>query len=165
MQATTIKTAAAKTVATRKASAKPAAKPATKTVAKAAPKAAAKAKTAPKAKAPAIKVIIADYARPAAGNRLAAFTQAWLDLSGLAAGSAVQRATIVKVAGPRAVQYHTGNGNIESTPDGLKLTQKGYAAFSSRSVDPELLKAYTEALSEGKQSDIVAKDAEAYVKI
>lgn len=147
--------------------AKPAAKVAAKPVAKTAAKTAAKpaAKTAAKAKAPAITTLIADYARPVAGNRLAAFTAAWLQLSGLKDGKAVQRATLVKIAGPRAIQYHTSNGNFETTPDGLKLTTKGQNAFGARSIDPEMLKAYSEALATGKQSDVVAKDAAAYEKI
>jgi len=145
---------------TNKAAVKTAAAPAKRATRKA-PAAKAVAAEVPAEK---INFVIQDYARPVAGSRLAAFTATWLDLSGLAKGDAVKRADLVKVAGPRAIAYHTSNGNMESTPDGVKLTDKGFAAFASRTVDPEAAKAYRAALVDGTQSDMVSKDAAAYVK-
>lgn len=130
---------------------KNAAKPATKASAK------ATAKAAPQG----IKYAVSDFARPQAGRALAAHTAAFLGLSGMATGDAVPRAFASKVIGARAVQYHTGNGNFEATPDGLKLTEKGEIFFMSRAIDPELLAAYESVMQSGAVNDLANVKTEA----
>ena len=116
----------------------------------------AKAKTEAKTtQAAALQIThaISDYARPKAGAALFAHTHAFLVLSGIQAGGAYPKAKAVQVVGPTAVKYHTQNGNLEATAEGLKLTPKGQAAFSVRPIDPEYLAAYTEVFTTGKTND------------
>lgn len=102
----------------------------------------------------ALKHFIVDFARPKHGGALAAHTQVFLDLSGIAAGRAYPKAKAVQVIGSTAVKYHLGKENLEATTEGLKLTDKGYAFFSARdTVDPELVKAFTEVLTKGVLND------------
>jgi hypothetical protein len=129
--------------------AKPAANVAAKPASKAKPKAAAKVAQTPVA----IKYAVADFARPSAGNALAAHTAAFLTLSGIS-DRPVARAQCVKVIGARAVQYHVGNGNFQPTASGLALTDKGAEFFASRAVDPELFAAYSEVFTTGKVNDV-----------
>lgn len=137
---------------------------AAKTVAKPAVKRAAK--TTPKASTPTLAYAIVDYARPTAGNALAAHTAAFLELSGMSYGKACPKATATKVIGARAVQYHTNNGNMDATDTGLALTPKGVAFFSSRTVDAEQLKAFTAYMATGQLNDAVnVKSESARVKL
>lgn len=101
-----------------------------------------------------IAFAIVDYARPKAGAALFAHTAAFLELSGLNAGAAYPKAKAVQVIGQTAVKYHAGNGNIEQTAEGVKLTDKGRAFFAARpAVDKELHAAFVEVLTEGKVND------------
>lgn len=124
-------------------------KPAAKTVAKTAPKTVAK--PIHKHAAPAkLTHFIQDFARPKHGASLFAHTQVFLELSGIAGGKAYPKAKAVQVIGGTAVKYHLNNTNFEATTEGIKMTDKGYMFFSSRpTVDPELVKAFTEVLSTG----------------
>lgn len=125
-----------------------------KPAAKAAPKSAAKSKAVVKSKPTALKHFLHDFARPQRGAELAAHTQAFLELSGIANGSAYPRAKAVQVIGPTAVKYHLSNQNLAATESGLVLTDKGYAFFSARStVDPELHGAYVDVLTRGNLND------------
>lgn len=97
---------------------------------------------------------ISDYARPKAGAALFAHTQAFMVLSGLAAGAAYPKAKAVQVIGPTAVKYHSQNGNLAATEKGLTLTAKGQAFFAARgAADPEYVAAFTEVLTTGKTND------------
>lgn len=101
-----------------------------------------------------IAFAIVDYARPKAGAALFAHTAAFLELSGLNAGAAYPKAKAVQVIGQTAVKYHAGNGNIEQTAEGVKLTDKGRAFFAARpAVDKELHAAFVEVMTEGKVND------------
>ena len=101
-----------------------------------------------------IAFAIVDYARPKAGAALFAHTAAFLELSGLNAGQAYPKSKAVQVIGQTAVKYHAGNGNIEQTAEGVKLTDKGRAFFAARpAVDKELHAAFVEVLTEGKVND------------
>lgn len=122
---------------------------------KAAPRTVRKAvaKSSTKAAPRAIAFHIEDYARPKAGNTLFAFTAAWLNLTGMAAGKPAIRAELVKVAGETAVTYHTKNGNFEKTDKGLVMTEKGFAFFAARTVDPQLLEAYETVMTTGQDGD------------
>lgn len=132
---------------------------------KAAPKAHAKnkgaAKTTRKADAGAVKTpirfAVQDFARPKAGNLLAAHTAAFLSLSGMLDGKGVAKTTATKILGARAVQYHTNNGNFDHTADGLILTPKGEEFFVTRNlaVDPEALAAYEAFFTDGKQNPAI----------
>lgn len=101
-----------------------------------------------------IAFAIVDYARPKAGAALFAHTAAFLELSGLNAGQAYPKSKAVQVIGQTAVKYHAGNGNIEQTAEGVKLTDKGRAFFAARpAVDKELHAAFVEVMTEGKVND------------
>lgn len=108
----------------------------------------------------AIKFAVVDFARPSAGNALAAHTQAFLDMSGLASGDAFPKAQATKIIGARAVQYHLGNGNFTQVEKGIKLTEKGELFFLSRNVDAELFAAYSTFFASGKVNDAINVKAE-----
>ena len=132
---------------------------------KAAPKAVTKA--ASKGKAAPVKVArklgishaVGQSCRPVAGSKLAAYTAAWMASTGFAKGASIARADLVKIAGERAIAYHTGAGNFASGKDGFKLTAKGNAVFSARSPDEQLVAAYTSVLKTGKPSDVAGVKA------
>jgi hypothetical protein len=150
--------AAAVTVTAPKAS-KPASKPAPKgrTVRKATP-----------ANSAAIKFAIAQgVGRPVAGNALKAHTAAFLDASEMSTNCDVPRALCVKVIGARAVQYHLDQGNFEATAGGIQLTEKGEFLFVQfRTIDPELMAAYSAYFKDGKFNDkINVKNSAAVVKV
>lgn len=112
-----------------------------------------KAKQATKAvpAATAIKFAVQDFARPKAGNMLAAHTAAFLGMSGMLDGAAFPKAQATKVLGARAVQYHTNNGNFAQTSAGLTLTDKGMEFFATRSLvaDAEGIAAYETFFAKG----------------
>ena len=111
-------------------------------------------RTVRKAPANRVKFIIEDFARPSQGSRLAAFTAAWLTLTGLTKGNAVSRGTLVKIAGETAINYHTRNGNFEKTEQGLKLSDKGVMFFEARGdVMPDMRAGFEVVLSTGKLDD------------
>lgn len=118
---------------------------------------------APAAAAPkTLAYAIADYARPKAGAALFAHTAAFFALSGINEGKAYPKAKAVQVIGQTAVKYHTGNGNLEHTAEGVKLTDKGRAFFAARpAVDPELFAAFESVLSTGAVNDKANVKAEA----
>jgi hypothetical protein len=104
----------------------------------------------PAAGAEKLTHFIQDFARPKHGAALFAHTQVFLDLSGIAGGKAYPRSKAAQVIGSTAVKYHLSNTNLEATSEGLKLTDKGYMFFSARpTVDPELVKAFTDVLTTG----------------
>lgn len=141
--------------ASKPAAAKPAAaKPA-------AVKAASKGKAAPVkvARKLGISHAVGQSCRPVAGSKLAAYTAAWMASTGFAKGASIARADLVKIAGERAIAYHTGAGNFASGKDGFKLTTKGNAVFSARNVDEQLVAAYTSVLKTGKPSDVAGVKA------
>jgi hypothetical protein len=141
--------------AVKSATVKKVASPAKKTTVKAASKAAAFA----------VKFAIIDYARPAHGHALFAYTAAWRELSGLDKGNTVPRATLVKIAGETAIAYHTKNGNFEKTENGLKMSAKGQLFFAAKSVDAELKKTFVEIMSKGQPGKIYAKSAKEVISI
>lgn len=118
-----------------------------------------RAPKASKAEAPlTITHVLHDYARPVAGNRLAAHTAAFLALSGMGQDKPCPSALALKVIGPTAVKYHRLIGNWESTKDGLKLTPKGHAFFSARGEpDAELFAAYQKVMTTGEVDERVVK--------
>lgn len=142
---------------------KPKAAPVAKAPAKKAnAKPAAKAKAAPvkvAAKVSGIAYAIGQSCRPVAGAKLAAYSAAWMGLTGFAKGATLPRAAVAKIAGERAIAYHTGAGNMTSTKDGLKLTAKGISVFTSRAVQPELVAAYESVLKTGKENATVGAKA------
>ena len=97
-----------------------------------------------KAKAPAVKVsakaLAIKYqlgaARPNAGRKLFAFTEAVLQLLGLYDGQRINRDTLTEIVGATAVSYHTRNKpNMDDAKDGLGLTTHGEAFFKQRTID------------------------------
>lgn len=137
--------------------------------AKAPAKGKAQRKAAPAVKAPAacaIRFAVVDFARPSAGAALAAHTQAFLDMSGIASGDAFPKAQATKIIGARAVQYHLGNGNFTQVEKGLKLSEKGELFFLSRNVDPELFAAYSAFFASGAINEAInVKAATSVVKL
>lgn len=97
---------------------------------------------------------IADYARPKAGAALFAHTRAFLELSGIIEGKAYPKAKATQVIGATAVKYHSANGNLAQTADGLTLTEKGKAFFAARGeTDKELHAAFVKVLTTGQLDD------------
>lgn len=88
--------------------------------------------------------------RPVAGARLVAYTAAWLSMFALDSGKAAPRAALVKVAGQTAVAYHTRQGNMVQTADGITLTAKGKSVFAMRAIDAELKAAMMSVLKNGE---------------
>lgn len=132
-------------------------KPAKRTAVKPAVKAAAKSATL-------THVIKAGF-RPKAGAALYAHTQAFLELSGMLAHKPVPRATVEAAIGSTAVKYHLHECNMEATENGLLLTDRGDALFGTRSVDPEMLKAYRGVLSTGKVDGVCVKNPQAVAHV
>lgn len=142
----------------------PVAKPAGKT-AKTAGKPAAVAKPAavkpaakpakPAAAAP-LGFAVRDGYRPGAGRLLFAYTQAWLDVSGLTAGKTIARADLVKVAGQTAVAYHTGRtGTLSDNKGAISLTDSGAAFFKARGADQKAVDAFSTVLRTGCMDETV----------
>lgn len=148
-------------------------KQAVKTLARAAKPAAKKAapavkRTVRKAPAkPAIKFLVADFARPTQGHALAGFTAAWMTLTGILKGAAVPRATLVRIAGETAINYHTRNGNFEKTEQGLKLSAKGVEFFAARGDQaPEIRAGFETIMTTGKLDERApVKNAKAVMAI
>lgn len=117
----------------------------------------------------AITHTIQDYARPNAGRQLFAFTQAWLELSGLIKGAAVDEKLLATVAGHTALPYHRKQGNIEMTTKGYALTAKGKAAFAERGVkglyDAATVEVYKGIMTSGKADGRIVKSLREIVKI
>ncbi len=109
-------------------------KPVTKAATK--PRVMRAAKTKVPAGAPAAYTL-EDFARPQAGRNLFAFTQAWLEMTGLVIGTAIPKDVLQKVCGDTAVPYHIKKGNIEMTASGLILTEKGKLFFGERTAKNE----------------------------
>lgn len=126
-------------------------------------------KSSKSAKSPAaksgIRFALKDAYRPGSGSALASYTVAWLALSGMDDGALLPAKVVRKIAGETAFGYHTRNGNFERTPDGIKLSETGFAHFgnmgANRNIrpDPEMVKAYTETLSSGKTNAMVKNAA------
>lgn len=129
-------------------------------VQKAARKSASKGTQAPASatQAPALTHVIKNGFRPSAGAALYAHTQAFLELSGMAEGKAVPRATVSKAIGDTATKYHVAQCNMEATPEGLTLTERGQVLFSTRSINPEMLKAFKGILTTGKADGTLIKN-------
>jgi hypothetical protein len=94
--------------------------------------------------------------RPQAGEHLYAHTAAFLQHAGLWDDKPYSVEKARTVIGARAVQYHEERGNVEITKEGLTLTAKGKAHFSTRGkIRADLLAAYEAALTEGKETEFV----------
>lgn len=116
-----------------------------------------------------IKYAIADYARPIAGCNLFAFTQAWLEMTGLMNNARVEAKVLRKVVGDTAVNYHTRNGNFQKDAGALVLTSKGVNFFSERMIknayDPKAADAYKDIMTTGKVDGLLVKAQAALSKI
>ncbi len=72
----------------------------------------------------AIKYVISTAVRPSAGRLLKAYTQAVLELLGMNAGKAYDRATLQAIMGNTAVAYHVQTtGVFAATPAGIRLCE------------------------------------------
>lgn len=116
---------------------------------------------ASKVKPVSIKFALTNGARPSAGNRLFAYTMAWLGESGmLTNGTAVARAQLSKIAGATAIAYHLQKGNIEATDAGIVLTERGFSYFLQRGHDPKAVEVYADIMRTGKPDGDFVKNAE-----
>ena len=99
--------------------------------------------------------------RPSAGNLLFAHTMAILALFGFGpkVNVTVNRRTLSRLWGERAVSYHLQNGNLEAVKgDRVRLTAQGKSKFFSERTGryTEQAKAdYLAAIRDGKASDNV----------
>lgn len=142
-------------------------------VVKAAPKAAqkkaapkAKPKAAPKAKGPSF-ALMAGGARPGAGDRLKAHTQAVLELYGMDKGAAVEKAQLRKVVGDQAIRYNVDKGAFKVEGGKVSLTEQGAAFFRERlaKLDAAIIQAYKDVLSKGEPVELVCKNKEQIVAL
>lgn len=143
---------------------KPAApKAATKPAQKKAP---AKAKATPKAKGPSF-ALMAGGARPGAGDRLKAHTQAVLELFGMDKGAAVEKAQLRKVVGDQAIRYNVDKGAFKVEGGKVSLTEQGAAFFRERlaKLDSAIIQAYKEVLTKGEPVELVCKNKEQIVAL
>lgn len=142
-------------------------------VVKAAPKAAqkkaapkAKPKAAPKAKGPSF-ALMAGGARPGAGDRLKAHTQAVLELYGMDKGAAVEKAQLRKVVGDQAIRYNVDKGAFKVEGGKVSLTEQGAAFFRDRlaKLDSAIIQAYKDVLTKGEPVESVCKNKEQIVAL
>ncbi len=163
------KAAAAKTAPAKKSAAKKVpAKTEAKTTAKTATKPATKVATVKAAgsKANVIKYGVHNGFRPGSGAALFAYTQAWLQGSGLLAGGSISKDAATKIAGATAIAYHAGAKRFAISKDGqLTLTASGLAFFNARSTDKETVEAYLSSFKTGKPHDKGIKQEAAFMAI
>lgn len=110
---------------------------------------------------------IRDGYRPAAGRMLFAYTQAWLDASGLSDGKAVSRSVAVKVAGGTAIAYHTAKtAALQDVAGMVSLTESGKAFFAARKPDAKMVEAFRGVMDTGLINDAVSvKTMAAIIKV
>ncbi len=137
-------------------------------VAQVAPKAKPKAKpkAAQKAKGPSF-ALMAGGARPGAGDRLKAHTQAVLELFGMDKGAAVEKAQLRKVVGDQAIRYNVDKGAFKVEGGKVSLTPQGAAFFKERlaKLDAAIIQAYKEVLTKGEPVESVCKNKEQIVAL
>lgn len=133
---------------------------------KPAPKASQKAKAAPKAKGPSF-ALMAGGARPGAGDRLKAHTQAVLELYGMDKGAAVEKAQLRKVVGDQAIRYNVDKGAFKVEGGKVSLTEQGAAFFKERlaKLDSAIIQAYKDVLTKGEPVELVCKNKEQIVAL
>lgn len=132
---------------------------------KPAPKGAQK-KGAPKAKGPSF-ALMAGGARPGAGDRLKAHTQAVLELYGMDKGAAVEKAQLRKVVGDQAIRYNVDKGAFKVEGGKVSLTEQGAAFFKERlaKLDAAIIQAYKDVLTKGEPVELVCKNKEQIVAL
>jgi hypothetical protein len=97
-------------------------------------------------------------ARPVAGRRLYAFTEAVLQLLGMYEGKRYPRAVLTKIMGATAIAYHTRNTcaiDSDASGDGYGLSTHGKENFFPMrkelgEVDADMVKKYQAILTTGK---------------
>lgn len=101
--------------------------------------------------------VFLEGARPAAGPRLAAHTNAVLLFLRMAEMIPAKREAVLALLGTRAVNYHRSIGNFVEKADCLALTSKGYNFFRGRveegKVSGELSAAFLAAIEKGKTNE------------
>lgn len=92
---------------------------------------------------------------------LFAFTQAWLELTNVMNGAAVNKKALEQVIGTSAVSYHKRKGNFEQDGYNLVLTAKGLNHFSYRimagKVQEKDVDAWKQILGQGKPDGNIIK--------
>jgi hypothetical protein len=142
---------------------KPAAAKAAKPATKPAKKASGKKPQAEKPQAPAapkgVKCMVAN--RPGSGVLLFAYTEAVLQLLDMYAGAEIEKATLSKIMGATAIQYHTNKCTLARLDNGRYiLTSAGKAFFAERAgraVAADVA-AWIQVLSTGQIDGVVAKN-------
>lgn len=97
--------------------------------------------------------------RPVSGANLQAFTAAWMSLTGMDKGKAVEKALIEKVAGATAIAYHVKTGRLQNKDGLLSLTDGGKLHFQARQPEEETVKAWQSILTTGKPDGKMIKNA------
>lgn len=107
-----------------------------------------------------------DGSRPSAGGMLFAYTEAWLELSGLKAGGAIPCAMVKAIAGNTALTYHKNNQNLELSSAGVTLTPKGKAFFAARIVETKHVEGFSAVMTTGKiNADVNVKNVTSIKKV
>lgn len=114
-----------------------------------------------------LQFVITGAARPGFGGKLAAYTSAWMELTGFAGimgeqGAMIPKAVYKDIAGQRAYDYHLEKGNIEQTDKGVRLTEEGALFFAARAlqIDHEARAAYLSAMTTGQPDGSFIKNPE-----
>lgn len=115
-----------------------------------------------------IKHFLSEGARPSYGNdsgRLAAYTAAFLTLSGLAEGDEMKKDDAIRVVGPTAVSYHCKLGNFAKAGGNIKLTEQGRAFFTERGApNNDLFAAYQKVMLTGELHELAGVSNPVFVK-
>ena len=91
--------------------------------------------------------------RPTSGVSLHSYTQAWMDLTGMASGKAVPREIVAALASSAAVSYHKAQGNWADGKGGIALTAKGQNFFAARGKDSAMIDMFKAVMQTGKLAD------------
>lgn len=108
-----------------------------------------------------VKFMIAN--RPAGGQLVKAYSQAWLELTGFINGKELPSKVIKAIAGQRALTYHMERGSFEPTGAGMiKLTPFGKEFFEIRTEKNEYVRedvdGYKAILKGGKVDNRLVKN-------
>lgn len=93
-------------------------------------------------------------ARPKAGGRLYAHTQATFELFGMLKGKAIARARLEPFIGMKAICHHVSIGNLAEKGADIFLTKQGREQFAKRKVDREVVDAFLSVFKTGKASPV-----------
>ncbi len=111
-----------------------------------------------------VKFEMPDGVKPSRGARLYAFTAAWMEVLGMFKGTAYAREVLESQAlgGKTMVNYHLGQGNLETCKEGVRVSAQGRNRFThdadGRAFDQKDKDAYIAMIKTGKADGRLVKD-------